>query len=180
MTEKLKNLLKNIFKNTKLITILGIIGILFIGVSSVFGTKETSQEKPISEVFNKEEYQESLEKQVKKITTGITGDKKPNVVVTLETGIRYSYASETEENKTNKTDNQKSENDEGVKQNYITVKTADGAEKALVITEYMPQIRGVAIVCSLATQTEVEAVQNAVTAALGISSKKVFVTAKAK
>ncbi len=167
------------FKNTKVITAIGIIGIMLIGLSSVF-SYDKKEEKVAEESYSLEEYKSDLETQIKKIATKITGDKKVSVVITLESGIKYSYASEKEESKSDKTDSQKSDVSEGVKQSYITVKTADGAEKALIITEYMPQIRGVAVVCSSASQSEINALQNAITASLGVSDKKVFVTAKAK
>ena len=162
---------KTFFKNTKVITALGIIGILLIGFSSVF-TAPKKEEKAKETAYSIEEYKSNLEKQIKNIAVKITGDKKVSVLLTLESGVKYSYADEKEENKSDKT--------EGVKQNYVTVKTEDGAEKALVITEYMPIVRGVAVVCQYATQNEINALQNAITASLGISKNKVFVTAKAK
>ncbi len=171
MNSKLLGWVKTFFKNTKVITALGIIGILLIGFSSVF-TVPKKEEKTAEAVYSTEEYKSNLEKQIKNMATKITGDKKVSVLITLESGVKYSYADEKEENKSDKS--------EGVKQSYITVKTENGAEKALVVTEYMPTVRGVAVVCGTATQNEITALQNAITASLGISKNKVFVTAKAK
>lgn len=171
MSSKYIGWVKNFFKNTKVITALGIIGILLIGFSSFLSTPK-EQEKTKENVYGLEEYKYDLEKQIKNIATKITGDKKVSVLITLESGVKYSYADEKEENK--------NETNQELKQRYVTVKTEDGAEKALVITEYMPIVRGVAVVCGNATQNEINALQNAITASLGISKNKVFVTAKAK
>ncbi len=170
---------KKVFKNTKVIIVLGITGILLIGFSSVF-TYPEKEEKTQEIVYSTEEYKSNLEKQIKNIATKITGDKKVSVLITLESGIKYSYANEKEENKSDKSDGTKSDKSEGVKQSYITVKTENGAEKALVITEHMPIVRGVAVVCNTASQSEINALQNAITASLGVSDKQVFVTAKAR
>lgn len=171
MNSKYLKWVKTLFKNTKVITAIGIIGILLIGLSSVF-TAPKKEEKEKETVCSIEIYRTDLEKQIKNVATKITGDKKVSVLITLENGVKYLYANEKEENK--------SEKSEGVKQSYITVKTQDGAEKALVITEYMPIVRGVAVVCGTATQNEINALQNAITASLGINKNQVFVTAKAK
>ena len=46
----------------------------------------------------------------------------------------------------------------------------------LVVTEIMPQIRGVAIVCELGDSPAIaERIQNAVTAALDITSQRVYI-----
>lgn len=69
------------------------------------------------------------------------------MVVTLESGIKYSYADTNEGSSADKTEsNSKSTSSEN-KQSYITVKTADGGEQALLVTAEMPEVRGVAVVC---------------------------------
>jgi stage III sporulation protein AG len=168
--------LKGLFKNGKAVAVLGIAGILLIGVSSVFPQKEKPQKSEISTDTYYEEYRETLEKQIKDIVVGLTGEKKTKVVITLETGVRYSYASETEEN-TNDTKNEgKTDTAVKSKKNYITVKNENGGEEALIVTDYMPKIRGVAVVCKAAEDQNVrDSITNTVTAALGISENKIYV-----
>ena len=63
------------------------------------------------------------------------------------------------------------------KQSYITVKTADGGEQALIVTEFMPDVRGVAVICSDGnSEATAEKIKNAVTAALNITSKRVYIS----
>ena len=62
------------------------------------------------------------------------------------------------------------------KQSYITVKTADGGEQALLVTAEMPEVRGVAVVCRGGDDELInEKIKNAVTAALNITSKRVYI-----
>ena len=58
----------------------------------------------------------------------------------------------------------------------VTVKTADGGEQALLVTTEMPQVRGVAVVCEGGDDEIInEKITNAVTAALNITSKRVYI-----
>ena len=98
------------------------------------------------------------------------------MVVTLESGIKYSYADTNEGSSADKTEsNSKSTSSEN-KQSYITVKTADGGEQALLVTAEMPEVRGVAVVCRGGDDELInEKIKNAVTAALNITSKRVYI-----
>lgn len=174
MNEKIKK----ITKNPKLLVIIGVCGIALIFISSLFGG-ENKKEKSNTDATRctAEEYCETLEKSIKNIVTGITGDKKPTVVVTLESGIRYSYASADETDTTTATGSSTDQSSESKKQSYITVKTADGGEQALVVTEIMPEVRGVAIICEGGNnEITAEKIKNAVTAALNITSKRVYIS----
>lgn len=161
----------------KRLVIIGIIGIALIGISSFFPakTKEKS-ETVITQSLDAEKYRTGLEKQIKEIVEGLTNDKKARVIITLETGIRREYAGETEDSSSEKSDENGSNTSSDKKKKAITVKTSDGNEEALIVTEYMPQIRGVAIVCDTGGSQQIkEAITNAVTAALGITSKRVYI-----
>ena len=176
MIKKIGEKLKRIFKNGKAVAILGIAGILLIGFSSIFPQSETKQKAVNSEDVYYEEYRKALEKQIKDIVVGLTGEKKTQVVITLETGVRYSYASETEENTNDTKNDGKTDTAAKYKKNYITVKNENGGEEALIVTDYMPKIRGVAVVCGAAQDDSVrESIKNTVTAALGITDSKIYV-----
>ena len=174
MNEKIKK----ITQNPKLLIILGISGILLIFISSLFSGSDKSDEKTVSgSTYTAEQYCEMLEDNIKNIVTGITGDKNPTVVITLESGIRYSYASADETDTSSATGSTTDQSSESKKQSYITVKTADGGEQALIITEIMPEVRGVAIICTGGNQeATAEKIKNAVTAALNITSKRVYIS----
>lgn len=162
--------------NPKLLLILGISGMVLILISNFI---PSSSKSSVSEQksIDAEDYRKTVEKNVRDIVTGITGDKEPTVVVTLESGIRYNYADSKESDTSESTGKETEENRKATKQSYITVRTSDGGEKPLVVNEIMPEIRGVAIVCELGDSSPVaEKIQNAVTAALDITSQRVYVS----
>lgn len=176
MNERIKDL-KEILKKPKLLIILGIVGILLIFLSSLGGNENKKESFETDAVFSAEEYKENLEKEVENLVKKISGSKKAQVVITLEGGIRYSYAESTEDTSSNKSEENGGFSSSELKRSFITVKTSSGGESALLISEYMPEVRGVAIVCAGGDDEEIrEKIQNAVMAALNITSKRVYVT----
>ena len=175
MNEKIKKL----SKNPKLLIVLGISGILLIFISSLFSGDDNQRENTVSNgmSYTAEQYCAFLEADIKDIVTSITGDKKPTVVITLESGIRYSYASADETDTSSSVGSTNDQSSESKKESYITIKTADGGEQALIVTEIMPEVRGVAIICSGGNNENVsQKIKNAVTAALNITSKRVYIS----
>lgn len=163
-------------KNGKLPVILGIAGMVLIGLSSFFGTGNKKTAKADTKPVFTDEYVSSIEKKVKTLVEKISGDENAAVVVTLETGVRYIYAGETEKNTEEKTDSGSKNTAAEVKKNYITVKTEDGGEKPLVEAEYLPEIRGVAVVCKGGNDKEIaEKIKNALMSALNITSKRIYI-----
>ncbi len=161
-------------KNPRVLIIVGVIGIALIFLSSFIDPKPES--KTSIEDFSVEEYKESLEKDITRLVKGISGSRKVTVVITLESGINYNYADTVEELGESKNDNNNTAEKSELKQGYITVKNADGSEQAILISKQMPEIRGVAIVCEGGdTPALNEKIQNAVTSALNITSKRVFI-----
>ncbi len=173
--EKITSLMNKYLGGKKLL-ILGIIGIVLIGFSSFFPKNYEKETEEKSVEISTEEYKKELEKQIKEIAVSISGDKKTKVVITLETSVRREYAGESQNISGEKSSENGKETSGTVKEKAITVKKSDGSEEALIITEYMPQIRGVAIVCDTGTNEGVtEAIRDAVTAALGITNKRVYI-----
>ena len=175
MNEKIKKVLKN----PKALIFLGVCGILLIFLSSFFTEKNKKTTNGVfgDQSYTVTEYKETLEKNIKSIVTGITGDKKPTVVITLESGVRYSYATIDEIDNSSSSGNASDQSSESKKQSYIIVKAADGGEQPLIVTEIMPEVRGVAIICSGGNQPAIaEKIKNAVTAALNITSKRVHIS----
>ena len=163
-------------KNPKILIFAGFLGIALIFLSS-FATKEKTKkaETEVSPV-TAEQYCENLREDIMKTVREITGDKRATVVVTLESGIRYSYAEEKAETAHEKSEQNSDTSETEFKAGYITVKTADGGEQALLLTAEMPEIRGVAIVCEGGDNEIIrEKIQNTVTAALNITSKRVYI-----
>ena len=167
---------KDKLKSPKVLVIIGIIGILLIFASSLFPKKEEVKETSVDMGMSSIEYREQLEQDVKKLVTKITGSKNVTVIVTLESGMRYKYADIKEDSSEDKSEESVKLSSSETKQDYITVKTADGGEQALLVTTQMPEIRGVAIVC-MGGDNEIIAqkIENTVTAALNIKSQRVSI-----
>lgn len=160
----------------KRLFIIGIVGILLIGLSSFSSKKPKSNTEAKASFTDVKEYVTDLQNRIREIVVGLSGDKSATVVITLETGVRREYAGETQDSTSQKSGNSVSETDTDVKKKAITVKTSDGSEEALIVTEYMPQIRGVAIVCKAGGNEQIKKdISDAVTAALGITSKRVYI-----
>lgn len=176
MNEKLKLKLKKI-KNPKFIFILGISGILLIGLSSFFGDGNKANDKNSFGENNAEVYCEALEEKVKDLVFAVTGDRKATVAITLESGIKYTYADDTKTSlseKNGETTNDKSDESEN---KYIVVRNSDGSETALLISEKMPEVRGVTVVCSPINCSKQD-IEDAVKAMLGITSQRICVLIK--
>ncbi len=168
--------LKDTFKNPKNLMILGIAGILFIFLSSLLPSSEGEEGVKEAQSISSEQYRVLIEQSIGEIVTGISGDKRPTVVVTLESGVFNSYADASETDSSNSNADSAQHSSESKKQSFVTITDASGGERALLVTEYMPQIRGVAIVCSGGDREEIgEKIKNAVTAALNITSKRVYI-----
>ncbi len=166
----------NKIKNPKFLIILGISGILLIFLSGFIKSDSKTQHKKSTDEFSVEEYRNQLEDDVCDIVKSITGSKKVTVVITLESSMSYKYADITEGATQDKTEKDVISKSQESKQNYITVKTADGGEQALLVTTKMPEVRGVAIVCEGGDNQYIsEKIQNSVTAALNITSQRVYI-----
>lgn len=155
--------------------IIGIIGMVLVAVSSLPLSKSDKKSESCS--LTVEAYEEAMEKELAEIVKAISGDKKPKVFLSLETGIRREYAGETRDSSNEKINGQQSEKSGEKQIRTITVKGEDGAEEAVTLIEHMPEIRGVAIVCKDGDNEAVrEKIISAVTKALNITSKRVSVT----
>lgn len=170
-----QKLLSNL-KSPKTLMILGIAGILLIFLSSLFSSEPNQTVKTENNQIDTEEYRLNLESEIAQLVSEITGSRKVSVTVTLDSSVKYSYADTREETSSDKTQNDSKTSESEIKSGYITVKTSSGGEEALLITAQMPEIRGVAVVCE-GGDSEIlrEKIENAVTAALNITSKRVYI-----
>jgi len=163
-------------RSPKGLIIAGLVGILLIFFSSFIGGNEKKEQVKTNAEITPEEYCLELEQDICDIVSGITGSKRVTAVVTLDSGIRYSYADTKEEISSDKNEKEHQSSNSELKEGYITVKTSDGGEQALLITTQMPEIRGVAIVCEGGDNPIInEKILNTVTAALNITSKRVYI-----
>ena len=159
-----------------MLVVIGIIGIALIALSSLLPSKKESAEiLPNSSSVTAAEYKKNLEEEIKQIVFKLTGSDSA-VMVTLESGIKYDFADDTKDTVSTVSGQNSTTDSRSNTKNYITVRDSDGGEKALVITERMPEIRGVAIICDGGDQEHIaEKIEGAVCAALNITSKRVYI-----
>lgn len=157
MKGKILELLKDKKKTNVIIVFLVIIGLVLV-LSSFVSPK--TEEKTTDE--NHAEYIKSLEEKIAKIASNVTG-LEAEATLTLETGTEYVYLDQ------NTTESQKNE------QSYIVINDGEGGEKALIVTEKMPQIRGVVVIAKGANISQMNAIKDAVAALLNVRSSKISV-----
>lgn len=163
-SEKLSVLTEKIMKDKKalLIVILAIVGMLLILFSD--GSKrETEFLKGETESEVSKDYEEKLQRLISKID----GVGKVSVMITYESGEESVFASDKEESFRN--------GEEKIKNDYIIV-DGDNGETGLKIKSVYPKIKGVAVVCSGASDIAVkERIISVVSALFDISIKNISV-----
>ena len=170
----------SLLKNKWVLGGAAIIGALLLIMSFFTGGDEGG--RAVSETaYTSEEYIKDTEKKLSDIVSRITGSDKVNVMITLETAVENIYADSTKTDtavaeNTGNTGNGKTEQSERKEKEYIIVKDSNGDERALTVTQVMPTIRGVVIVCKSGGDPYiVQSVKDAVVTVLNINAKKVCV-----
>ena len=172
-------------KSKKIIICIGILGIALIFISELFKTnnaKKVTASTSATASSSTYEYVAQLENNLKELISSIKGAGNTRVMVTLENSEETVYATEEKKNKEateDKSDGQlskKRESDDCEKK-YITVRDADGTERALSVTQIQPTVKGVVVVCDGGNIPEVQQkITDAIKTALNITSKRVYVT----
>jgi len=104
-------------------------------------------------------YTESLEERIESLCCQVDGVKEAHVLLTLEGGSEYVYA----------------ENVSGTTRELFSL-DCDGDERAVLLQEIYPKIRGVAVVCTRGNDTSIKlTITQLLCAALGIPSSSVQV-----
>ncbi|HIW73475.1 MAG TPA: stage III sporulation protein AG [Firmicutes bacterium] len=184
MLEKLKGALsgegKKGLKNWKnWILAAGLIGIALIGLSGLLPEKDKTAVSAASAQASgqsAEEFVSKTEEKLAAIVRSIEGAGECRVMVTLENGVEYVYATEerinTDRQEDENTVSQRDDSDKSV----IVVDTENG-KQGLLVTEIQPTVKGVVVVCEGGDQPIVQQrIIDTITTALNLSSKRVCVT----
>lgn len=160
----------------RLIVAAGILGIALILLSE-FWPKEAQS---ASAKASTDEFVAKTEEKLNQIVGSIEGAGQCQVMVTLENGVEYVYASEqkvnTDRTEDNASDSNKVSQRDGTEESIILVDT-DNGRQGLLVTEIQPTVKGVVVVCEGGDLPQVQQrIIEAVTTALNISSKRVCVT----
>ncbi len=173
--------LKTPRSKSSFLVILGIIGLLLLLVSSF--TEKPKNEQVVQEVLESNVtttslYLEELEGRLETILSDMLSNTEVSVMITLNSGIEYIYADELKTGAEIKNDHAsyKTEQSDSNQKTYVIVKDSEGNENALLITEKMPTVRGVVVVCDGGQTEKVSyAVKTAVKSVLDIAEEKICV-----
>lgn len=189
MGDKAKELLDRLNKDGKrtgLIVVIGLIAMALIFVSDCDGSNAAPKQDADSSVsVSVYEYADALENKLCSLISKIDGAGETLVMVTLQNGVEYIYASEEKTSSdSSETSGSNGQTSTGIRQDTqssLIIVDGDAGEQALIRTELMPKVSGVVVVCEGAGDPLVEAkITQAVTTALGISSKRVCISPLSK
>ena len=167
-------------RNRLLISV-GLLGLLLIFLSELGGGgSENTKVASMSQTVENETYIQSMEDKLGKLVEQVSGAGNCHVMVTLEQGTQYVFASESkkvidetqshdgnENSKVQQKDNSESR---------IVVLEENGVSRPLVETSKEPQVKGVVVVCEGGSSSIVrERVTEVLTTVLGIGSHQVCV-----
>lgn len=163
-------------KGRRWLVVLGVAGIALLALSEWL----PKNDEPTTETLTAEVFVRQTEERLTALVGSIEGAGKCRVLVTLENGVEYVYATQQRVNSDRSEDTdddskrltQKDDSERSV----IVVET-DGGRQGLVVTELQPTVRGVVVVCEGGDREDVRArVTEAVTVAMDLSAKRVCVT----
>lgn len=167
--EKIKNSIKKMNgKKSVFILMLGLMGILFIGLSELI--PDYTNEKALSSgdgFYGISDKEKELENRIEKAVSKIKGAGKTEVTVMLGSSEEFFYAENHSEKNGEKDTDSESE--------YVIIDGENG-EKPLLIKTREAEIRGVLVVCEGGKDVFVkERITEAVCALLDIASNRVSV-----
>ncbi len=162
-------------KARKALIVCGILGVALLVIPEFIPEKVEK-----TEVLTADDFIRQTEERLAVLIGSIDGAGACRVMVTLENGVEYVYATEQRSNSDREEDT--SDGDTRLTQRddsesaAILIESDDG-NKGLLVTEIQPTVRGVVVVCEGGDNEGVrDRVSQAVTVALNVSSKRVCVT----
>lgn len=149
-------------KRLLIIVFVGILGVVLLALSELIPEKENTEQKTsVSIESTANEYEMNLEKRLTELIESVDGAGQTKVMVTVDCGDENVYATEN-----------KSESDK-IETKYVLVEN-NGNDNGILLKVWMPEIRGIAVVCQGADSAKVrEEITGIVTAVLGISTNRV-------
>lgn len=174
--EEKKLTVKSIFSGNNLknlIIFAGILGIALIFLSSFMGKKTEETDTPVSETkITADDYAKKLEEDLSKIISNINGAGKTNILITIDREIESVYQTDIDTN--NKSDGENSQYSN--KSSTVIVRGKNSTEEPIKVTEIMPKIKGVLVVCEGADSAIVKQnIIDSVRTVLGVASSRVSV-----
>ena len=178
MQEKAKALLKS-GKLTYILIGVCVLAALAVILWPTGKAAEPQEAAPAAVELTAEAYSAAVSERIAQMVSAITGEADPHVTVTLKSMGETVYA--TEDRQSEKNAQEYAGDSLNKTQTYILVKSADGSQKPLIVTQTEPEIRGVVIVSRWGNDAQVrEKITQAVKTALDLSSTQVCVTGRSE
>ncbi len=168
-------------QRNRLIIALGLLGLVLIMLSELPGkTSQAAFDSISSQTAENEEYVRGMEEKLNRLVENVSGAGKCHVMITLEQGTQYVYASENKK-VVDETQSHEGESSSKIQQkdnseSKIVVIEENGVSRPLVETSREPQIKGVVVVCDGGNSSVVQQrITEVLTTVLGIRSNQVCV-----
>lgn len=163
-SEKLSALTEKIMKDKKT---LFIVAFAIAGMLLILFSDDSKDIKELSVSETASEFTENYEEELQKLISKIEGAGRVSVMITYESGEESVFASDKEESFRN--------GEQKIKSDYIIVDGEKG-ETGLKIKSIYPEIKGVAVVCSGASDPVIkERIVSVVSALFDISTKNISI-----
>lgn len=163
-SEKLSALTEKIMKDKKA---LFIVALAIAGMLLILFSDDSKDIKELSVSETSSEFTENYEEELQKLISKIEGAGRVSVMITYESGEESVFASDKEESFRN--------GEQKIKNDYIIVDGEKG-ETGLKIKSIYPEIKGVAVVCSGASDPVIkERIVSVVSALFDISTKNISI-----
>ena len=174
--EEKKPSLKSVFSGNNLknlIIFAGVLGIALIFISSFMNKSSEEVETPVAETeITAEDYAKKLEEDLENIISDISGAGKTNILITIDREIESVYQTDTDT--TTKADGENSQYSN--KSSTVLIRGKNSTEEPVKVTEIMPKIKGVLVVCEGADSSVVKQnIIESVRTVLGVASSRVSV-----
>ena len=142
-----------------------LLGIILLLYGNGLFDKKTPKPERGDQYYLLEQYIADLEESIEKLCSGVPGVSDVRVAVTLESGFEYVYATDS-----------KTRPDGAVEIKYITIGSGS-SEVAVYITEKLPAIAGVGIVCRGGSDPAIQQKLLAlISAAYNVKTNKIYIT----
>ncbi|MBR5539805.1 MAG: hypothetical protein IKU56_00300 [Clostridia bacterium] len=162
-------------KTRKMLIAFGIVGVLLLVIPEFIPEKTDN-----AVISTADDFVRQTEERLTALIGRIEGAGACQVMVTLENGVEYVYATEEKSNSDRQEDisgedTRLTQRDDS--ESAAIIIDTDSGREGLLVTEIQPTVRGVVVVCEGGDDEEVcSRVSKVVTVALNISSKRVCIT----
>ena len=149
----------------KLLLIIAAVGVALILIGTYFSSASSDDSDTVTDDRDRlERYVAELESEIVELCSSVRGVGNVRAVVTVNGGFEYVYACDTKHT------------DSSDSAEYIKVGSGS-SQQALYLTEKMPEITGIGIVCSGGGKTDVcNRIVLLLSAAYGVPTNKIYVT----